>query len=147
MLPGHSRLSKLPYTGETPIAGKPFQQDRESSRRKKQQVLGGNQDLLDYPTQKDFKRRQSCSARAASDKLVCHAEATKAASFPAGRKQAKIQLPACILTIKAADLNKSLDAVTAAISAGATGVLLIGDNDTGVLICLFSSLALKHISI
>ena len=62
---------------------------------------------------------------------MCHAEVAKAASFPAGRKQAKIQLPACILTIKAAEVDKCLEAVTAAITAGATGVLLIGDNDTG----------------
>ena len=65
---------------------------------------------------------------------MCRAAATRAASFPAGRKQAKIQLPACFLSIKASEVENLIDAIGAAISAGATGVLLISDNDTGMLL-------------
>lgn len=64
-------------------------------------------------------------------RLTCLASTVKAAAFPAGKKQARIQLPACILSVRVEEVRANLDAVSAAVSAGATGVLLIGSNDTG----------------
>ena len=59
------------------------------------------------------------------------AESTKAVSFPAGRRQAKIQLPACILAVSVEEVDVNADSIAAAITAGATSVLLVGSNDTG----------------
>ena len=130
MLQGHCKYSKLPHLGQAPASGRPFQTD---SRKTKQQLQAVSQHLLLDWTQSLNFGRSLCSASASSDRLVCHAETARTASFPAGRKQAKIQLPACILTIKAPELDKGLETIGAAITAGATGVLLVGGSDTGLL--------------
>jgi hypothetical protein len=55
--------------------------------------------------------------------------------FPAGKKQAKVALPACILVLTAAQVVERRDELTQsvgdAIAAGATGVLLEGSEGTG----------------
>lgn len=63
----------------------------------------------------------------------CLADAQRSAAFPAGKKQAKVQLPACFIIIDVASVNSNLDSIGAAISAGATGILLTADNRTGTL--------------
>lgn len=62
---------------------------------------------------------------------ICRAEPKRTASFPAGRRQAKIQLPACFVSITVAEAQQSLDTLASALSAGVTGVVLIDESDTG----------------
>ena len=69
--------------------------------------------------------------RAASRHNVA-ASASQVAVFPAGRKQAKLTLPAFIIVVSAAEVLRRRDSIGEeigdAVSAGATGVLL-GDAD------------------
>ena len=57
--------------------------------------------------------------------------------FPAGKKQAKVALPACILVLTAAQVVERREELTQsigdAIAAGATGVLLEDAEGTGSL--------------
>ena len=86
---------------------------------------------------KGVSRRQGLSCRrqrlgAASRRTVA-ASASQVAVFPAGRKQAKLTLPAFIIVVSATDVLRRRDSIGeeigAAVSAGATGVLL-GDADS-----------------
>ncbi len=55
--------------------------------------------------------------------------------FPAGKKQARVALPACILVLTATDVMERREelsqSISDAIGAGATGVLLEDDEGTG----------------
>ena len=64
----------------------------------------------------------------------------RAASFPAGRKQARVQLPASFLTIKASQVlqeakdGNALETLSAGLSGGATGVILEDDLGAGMTV-------------
>lgn len=67
--------------------------------------------------------------------MLCVTPSSRVTVFPAGKKQAKIALPACILIVEASDLGKGRDRliqqVGEAISSGATGVLLEDSQGSG----------------
>ena len=67
-----------------------------------------------------------------SSRFAGLAETQRSAAFPAGKKQAKVQLPACVITVDVENVASSLEAIGAAITAGATAVLLKADNSTGM---------------
>jgi hypothetical protein len=60
---------------------------------------------------------------------------SKVTVFPAGKKQAKVALPACILIVDASEVSQHKERLTEevgeAVSAGATGVLLEDSEGTG----------------
>lgn len=118
------RLIKLPHVKPCLRLGLPFQSVLGSNKRKSCQHR-----LQEISLRIDKQATGNC-------KLVCQAEAPRGASFPAGRKQAKIQLPACILTVSAEEADQNLEAISSAISAGANIVLLTGSNDTGYFMLL-----------
>ena len=82
-------------------------------------------------------RRQGLSCRrerlGAASRHTVVASASPVAVFPAGRKQAKLTLPAFIIVVSAAEVLRRRDSIGeeigVAVSAGATGVLL-GDADS-----------------
>ena len=61
------------------------------------------------------------------------------AVFPAGRKQAKVQLPACLLLVSATEAVQQRERVAVsigqAVSQGGTGVLLTDELSSGVPAC------------
>lgn len=70
--------------------------------------------------------------------MVAEAEAPhRATVFPAGRRQAKVRLPACLLLLSAADAVQQREAVAAsigeAVGQGVTGVLLTDEQSCGGL--------------
>ena len=62
---------------------------------------------------------------------VCASAPQRTASFPAGRRQARVQLPASFLTVKASEVLTSTEVLSAGLSAGATGVILEDDSGSG----------------
>ena len=72
------------------------------------------------------------SGRIAAGSLQCRADASRAAAFPAGKRQARVELPACFVSISVEDAINDAEKVGAAVSAGATGVLLVDEADAGV---------------
>ena len=69
--------------------------------------------------------RQKCSA---ASRDAAAAASSEVAVFPAGRKQAKVVLPAFIIIMSAAEVlqrrHSIAEEIGAAVSAGATGILL-----------------------
>ena len=64
----------------------------------------------------------------AASKQAVAAASSQVAVFPAGRKQARLTLPAFILTVSAAEVLQRRDSIAeevgAALNEGATGILL-----------------------
>ncbi len=129
MISPHCKRTCLTHDLKLFYIVEPFQSSPPGRRNKKQRGKSARQHFGGDLTQ-IFRSQYETS----SNKTLCLAEAARAVSFPAGRKQAKIQLPACFLSIKASEVENLIDAIGAATSAGATGVLLISDNDTGLLL-------------
>lgn len=77
-------------------------------------------------------RRSSC--RVAKRQFTV-ASSSRVTVFPAGKKQARVVLPACILVLTATDVIERRaelsQSISDAIGAGATGVLLEDDEGTG----------------
>ena len=95
-----------------------------SFRARQQQLQQGN----------SFTDRSWSTQRPKGQKMqlfVCFAESQRAAAFPAGRRQAKVQLPACFVSVDVADISRFEETVGQAISAGATGVILLDSSDMG----------------
>lgn len=67
--------------------------------------------------------------------VTAAAPASRVTVLPAGRKQARVQLPACLLVVSAAEVVQRREQVAAAIGEavgqGATGVLLTDEQSTG----------------
>lgn len=63
------------------------------------------------------------------------APAPRVAVLPAGRRQARVQLPACLLVVPAAEVVQRREQVAAsigeAVGQGATGVLLTDEQSSG----------------
>lgn len=57
----------------------------------------------------------------------------RAPSFPAGRKQARVQLPASFLSVKTSEVLGNTEILSAALSNGATGIILEDDSGSGVI--------------
>ena len=75
--------------------------------------------------------------------LPCRATASsegRAVAFPAGRKQAKVKLPACFVRLDPAALERegTQEALNAAIGAGVTGILLTASQGSGAAFLLLS---------
>ena len=98
-------------------------------------------------------RRQGLSYRrerlGAASRHTVAASASQVAVFPAGRKQAKLTLPAFIIVVSVAEVLRRRDSIGeeigAAVSAGVTGVLLQDADSLGeqplhqcMLACKFS---------
>ena len=82
----------------------------------------------------DFSKRRRFLCRAAKKHFTV-ALSSRVTVFPAGKKQARVVLPACILVFTATDVMERRaelsQSITDAIGAGATGVLLEDDEGTG----------------
>ncbi len=89
------------------------------------------------PQQRPALCSRGCRKRWQASRIagVAVAASSRVTVFPAGKKQAKVALPACILLLTAADVVERRQELTQsigdAIAAGATGVLLEDDDGTG----------------
>ncbi|EIE21598.1 hypothetical protein COCSUDRAFT_30102 [Coccomyxa subellipsoidea C-169] len=103
------------------------------------------------PQQRPALCSRGCRKRWQASRIagVAVAASSRVTVFPAGKKQAKVALPACILVLTAADVVERRQELTQsigdAIAAGATGVLLEDDDGTGGAQLYEAAIVLKDV--
>ena len=87
----------------------------------------------------------AAAAASSSSSSYSDSENNNRSLFPAGKKQARVQLPALFLSVQSSDVATSLEAINGAVTGGATAIMLVESPGAGAAQLYEATIAVKDI--